>query len=209
MANAKVYDFKSGGAVDEVDLPGQLFECEVNRDVLYDVVRAHLANRRSGTAYTKGRSDVNFSKKKPYRQKGTGRARAGARSSPIWRKGGVAFGPRPRDYRINVPRKMKRNALKSALSDKGYENSVVVIRNLAMEEPRTRVFAEFLKSAELEGRKILFAVERHDENVYKSVRNIPRIKYILGRNINAYDILDAEVLMLTEETVASLEEVFV
>ncbi|MBD3425314.1 MAG: 50S ribosomal protein L4 [Candidatus Latescibacteria bacterium] len=207
MANAKVYDFK-GGAAGEVALPAGLFECEVNRDVLYEVVRAYLANQRSGTASVKGRSDVNFSKKKPYRQKGTGRARAGARSSPIWRKGGVAFGPRPRDYRINVPRKMKRKALKSALSDKGYENSVVVVKNLGMEEPRTRVFTEFLKSAELEGRKILLAVDKYDENIYKSVRNIPGIKYILGRNLNAYDILNAEVLMLTDQTVTSLEEVF-
>jgi len=208
MANAKVYDFKSGTDGGELDLPAGLFECEVNRDVLYDVVRAHLANQRSGTASTKGRSDVNFSKKKPYRQKGTGRARAGARSSPIWRKGGVAFGPSPRDYRIRVPRKVKRKALRSALSDKGYENSVVVVQNCDMEKPRTRVFTEFLKSAELEGRKILFAVDKYDENVYKSVRNIPGVKYILGRNLNAYDILNAEVLMLTEETVASLKEVF-
>jgi large subunit ribosomal protein L4 len=207
MANAKEYDFKSG-TVGEVDLPAGLFECEVNRDVLYDVVKAYLANRRSGTASTKGRSDVNFSKKKPYRQKGTGRARAGARSSPIWRKGGVAFGPRPRSYRINVPRKVRRKALKSALSDKSYENSVVVVRNCGMEEPRTKVFADFLKGAQLEGRKILFAVNEHDENLYKSVRNIPGVKYVLGRNMNAYDILDAEVLMLTSETVASLEEVF-
>lgn len=207
MANAKVYDFKTGSA-GELDLPKQLFECDVNRDVLYDVIRAYLANRRSGTACVKGRSDVSFSKTKPYRQKGTGRARAGARSSPLWRKGGVVFGPSPRDYRIDVPRKVKRNALKSALSDKSNEESVVVVENCSMDEPRTKVFVEFLKSAGLENRKILFAVDSFDENLYKSVRNIPGVKFVLGRNINAYDILNADILMLTKETVSSLQEVF-
>lgn len=207
MASAKLYDF-NGELKGNVDLPAALFDGEVNRAVLYDVVRAYLANNRGGNAHTKTRGEVRFSKRKPYRQKGTGRARAGKRSSGIWKGGGTIFGPRTRDYSIRVPKKFKRSALMSALSDKGKGENVVVVENLRMEEPQTKVFAGFLKSAGLEGKKVLLAVDSYDENIFKSVRNVPGVKFMVGKNLNAYEILDAEVLLLTRESVSSLEEVF-
>jgi len=207
MASAKLYDFK-GEQKGTVDLPKALFDGEVNRAVLYDVIRAYMANARGGNAHTKTRGEVIFSKAKPYRQKGTGRARAGKRSSPIWKGGGVTFGPRPRDYSVRIPKKMKRKALLSALADKGNAESVVVVENFNMDQPKTADFARFLRSAGLEGKKVLVAVDAFDENIFKSVRNVPGIKFMVGKNLNAYDILDADFLLLTRESVSSMEEVF-
>ena len=207
MASARLFDFK-GDLKGQVDLPASLFESVVNRAVLYDAVRMYLANRRSGTAKAKGRSEVIFSNKKPYRQKGTGRARAGRRSSPIWRGGGVVFGPHQRDYRVAIPKKMKRLALKSALSDKGQGEDVVVVEGVSMEAPKTKRFDEFLRTAGLGGRKILFVVDSFDENIFKSMRNIPGVEFMVSRNINAYEVLKADLLLLTREALSSLEEEF-
>ncbi|HMA76380.1 MAG TPA: 50S ribosomal protein L4, partial [Candidatus Krumholzibacteriaceae bacterium] len=131
------------------------------------------------------------------------------RSSPIWKGGGVVFGPRKRDYRTDVPRKVRRKALKSVLSDKSNDDCVVVVENFSMEKPKTKDFVQFLQSAGLNGKKILFAIDRFDENIHKSVRNIQGVEFILGRNLNAYEILKADVLLLTKESLSSLEEVFV
>jgi large subunit ribosomal protein L4 len=207
MASARLFDFK-GDLKGQVDLPASLFESVVNRAVLYDAVRMYLANRRTGTAKTKGRSEVDFSKRKPYRQKGTGRARAGKRSSPIWRGGGIVFGPKPRDYRIAIPKKMKRLALKSALTDKGRGEDVVVVEGVSMEEPKTKLFSDFLSTAGLGDRKILFVVDSYDENVFKSTRNIKGVEFMLSRNINAFEVLRADVLLFTREALSTLEEVF-
>ncbi|MBN1884888.1 MAG: 50S ribosomal protein L4 [Candidatus Krumholzibacteriota bacterium] len=207
MASAKLYDF-SGDLKGSVDLPAALFEGAVNRPVLYDVVKMYLANRRLGSAKTKQRGEVSYSNRKPYRQKGTGRARAGRRSSPIWRGGGVVFGPQPRDYGRRIPRKVKRVALKSALTDKVHGESVVVVEGVAFEEAKTKRFAEFLKAAGLYGRKVLFVTGGFDENVFKSVRNIEGVRFMLSRNMNAYEILKADVLLFTDEGLSSLEEVF-
>jgi large subunit ribosomal protein L4 len=207
MASARLFDFK-GDLKGQVDLPASLFESVVNRAVLYDAVRMYLANRRVGTAKTKGRSEVAFSKRKPYRQKGTGRARAGKRSSPIWRGGGVVFGPHLRDYRISIPKKMKRLALKSALTDKSLGEDIVVVEGVSMEEPKTKLINDFLRTAGLGDRKVLFVVDNYDENIFKSMRNIPGVEFILSRNINAYEVLRADVLLFTKEALASLEEVF-
>ncbi|MDZ7860711.1 MAG: 50S ribosomal protein L4 [Candidatus Krumholzibacteriota bacterium] len=208
MASAKVYNF-DGELKGNMDLPESLFEADVDKSVLYDVIRAYMANRRSGTAQAKSRGEVRFSKAKPYRQKGTGRARAGKRSSPIWKGGGVVFGPRKRDYRTDVPKKVRRKALKSVLSDKFNDDCVVVVEGFSMEKPKTKDFVKFLQSAGLNGKKILFATDGFDENIYKSVRNIAGVEFILGRNLNAYEILKADVLLLTKESLSSLEEVFV
>ncbi|MBN2184615.1 MAG: 50S ribosomal protein L4 [Candidatus Krumholzibacteriota bacterium] len=206
--NANLYDF-SGDLKGKIDLPESLFGGNVNRPVLYDVVRMYLANRRSGSAKTKERGEVKFSNAKPYRQKGTGRARAGRRSSPIWRGGGTVFGPKPRDYRFAVPKKVKRLALKSALADKGREEKVAVVEGVTMEGPKTKRFAEFLKSSGLSGRKILFVTESFDDNVYMSMRNIAGIEFIVSSNINAYEILKADTLLFTKEALSKIEEVFV
>jgi large subunit ribosomal protein L4 len=207
MASAKLYDF-SGNLKGSVELPKELFDRPVNKAVLFDSVKQYLANQRAGTAKAKGRSEVSYSTKKPYRQKGTGRARAGMRNSPVWRHGGVVFGPHPRDYRYAIPRKMKRLALVSALSDKGRNESVVLVEGVAIDKPKTKPFASFLKAAGLAGKKVLFVTDAWNDAVYRSTRNIPGIEVTLGRNVNAYGVIRAEVLLMTREGLSSLEGVF-
>jgi large subunit ribosomal protein L4 len=138
----------------------------------------------------------------------SGRARAGMRSSPIWRHGGVVFGPHPRDYHYAIPRKMKRIALVSALSDKGNSESVVLVEGVAVDKPKTKPFASFLRAAGLGGKRVLFVTDAHNDAVYRSMRNIPGVDVIEGRNMNAYGILRAEVLLITKEGLSSLEGVF-
>ena len=207
MASAKLYDF-SGALKGTVELPEALFGAPVNKAVLYDSVRQFLANQRRGTSKAKGRSDVSYSTKKPYKQKGTGRARAGMRSSPIWRHGGVVFGPHPRDYHYTIPRKMKRTALLSALSDKGVRESVVLVEGIALEKPKTKPFASFLQAAGLAGKRVLFVTDAWNDAVYRSMRNIPGVEVIVSRNMNAYGVLRADVLLITKEGLSSLEGVF-
>jgi len=207
MASAKLYDF-NGDLKGTIDLPSGIFDGAVNRPVLYDAIRMYLANRRRGTAKTKERGEVNYSNRKPYRQKGTGRARAGRRSSPIWKGGGTVFGPHIRDYRYAIPKKMKRLALKSALVDKGGSESVVIVEGLQMEEPKTKRFNDFLGGVGLGEKKVLFVADSFDENVFKSTRNLPGVEFMLSRDINAYEILRADVLLFTREALSTLEEVF-
>jgi len=207
MASAKLYDF-SGTLKGTVELPETLFGAPVNKAVLFDSVRQYLANQRRGTSKAKGRSDVSYSTKKPYRQKGTGRARAGMRSSPIWRHGGVVFGPHPRDYHYAIPRKMKRTALVSALSDKSRGENVVLVEGVAADKPKTKPFASFLRAAGLNGKRVLFITDARNDAVYRSIRNIPGVDVIEGRNMHAYGILRAEVLLITKEGLSSLEGVF-
>jgi large subunit ribosomal protein L4 len=207
MASARLFDF-GGDLKGKVELPASLFDAGVNKAVLYDAVRMYLANRRSGTAKTKERSEVCYSKAKPYRQKGTGRARAGKRSSPLWRGGGTVFGPHLRDYRYSIPRKAKRTALKSALTDKGRGDGVVVVEGLTMDEPKTKRFADFLDVTGLSGKKVLLVVDSFDDNVFLSMRNLRGIELMLSRNVNAYEILRSDVLLFTKEALTSLEEVF-
>jgi len=207
MASAKLYDF-SGTLKGTVELPETLFGAPVNKSVLYDSVRQYLANQRRGTAKAKERGEVSYSTKKPYRQKGTGRARAGMRSSPIWRHGGVVFGPHPRDYHYAIPRKMKRLALVSALSDKGKRESVVVVEGVAADKPKTKPFATFLRAAGLSGKRVLFVTGPWNDAVHRSMRNIPGIDMIEGRNMHAYGILRADVLLITTEGLSTLEGVF-
>jgi large subunit ribosomal protein L4 len=206
--NANLYDF-NGDLKGKVDLPEALFGGGVNKAVLYDAVKMYLANRRSGTAKTKERGEVAYSTVKPYKQKGTGRARAGMRSSPIWRGGGTVFGPRIRDYRYQIPRKVKRLALKSALAGKGESESVAVVEGVAPAAPKTKPFVNLLRAAGLGGKKVLFVTGAFDDNVYRSVRNIDGLEFAVSNNINAYEILKADYLVLTREALANLEEVFV
>ena len=207
MASANLYDF-NGDLKGTVDLPESLFGGPVNKAVLYDAVRMYEANRRTGSANAKERGEIRFSNAKPWRQKGTGRARAGRRSSPIWRGGGVVFPPKPRDYGFSVNKKVKRIALKSALSDKGGEESVVVEENVSMDAPKTRLFAGFLEAAGLSGRKVLFVSAGFDDNVFRSSRNLKGVEYILASDMNALKILKADTLLFTKDALAKIEEVF-
>ena len=207
MASANLYDF-NGDLKGTVDLPESLFGGPVNKSVLYDAVRMYEANKRTGSANAKERGEISFSNAKPYRQKGTGRARAGRRSSPIWRGGGVVFPPKPRDYGFTLPKKVKRLALKSALADKSGGESIVVVENVAMESPKTKDFSAFLETAGLKGRKVLFVSALMDDNVYLSARNVKGVEFVLASDLNALGILKADTLLLTKDALAKIEEVF-
>jgi large subunit ribosomal protein L4 len=209
MATANLYS-QSGERTGTVDLPGALFEQPVHRQALYEAVRCYLANRRQGTADTRTRAEVTASGGKLYRQKGTGRARAGAASSPTRVGGGTAFGPHPRSYRQRLPRRIKRLALKSALSDRARHERVYVVEGISLESPRTGVMAQLMRAMELPGRHTLFVLPAQDEaNVaYLSLRNLRGVRVLRSHELNAYAILWADNLVFTRDALSHAEEVF-
>jgi large subunit ribosomal protein L4 len=207
MPTAKCYE-ENGSERGTIELPDRLFGCEVNEPALHQAVVAYLANQRQGAASTKERSDVRGGGRKPFRQKGTGRARAGTIRSPIYRGGGVVFGPHPRDYRKDLPKKMRRLALRSALSSRAKENAVLVIDELRYSEPKTKRFAELLDNLNSYGDKVLFVMDKPVDEVVKSARNIPGVKIVLGNMLTTYDVLWADKIMLTQSALKLMEEVF-
>jgi large subunit ribosomal protein L4 len=196
----------SGEQVGELALSEEIFGAEVNESVLHDAVVAQLANRRLGTHNTKTRSEVSGGGRKPWRQKGTGRARAGTTRSPIWRGGGIVFGPHPRDYSYSLPRKVRRLALKSALSAKVNDGDILVLDSLALEGPKTKDMVKILGALKVEDALLVTAAR--DEAVEKSARNIPNIKPLVANGLNVYDLLAYDKLVITKEAVARVEEVF-
>ncbi len=188
--------------VGERGLKEEIFSAPVREHLFYEVVKMQLACRRRGTASTKTRSDVSGGGTKPWRQKGTGRARAGSIRSPLWKGGGVVFGPHPRDYSYSVPKKVRREALKSALALKQREGSLKVIKELSLKEIKTKALLEILKR--LEAVNSLIVIEEKDEKIEKSARNLPYTKVIRAEGLNLYDILRHDKLLLTE---ASLEKI--
>ncbi|MGD9547441.1 MAG: 50S ribosomal protein L4 [Candidatus Krumholzibacteriia bacterium] len=209
MATAKLYS-GSGDQKGTVDLPASLFEQPVNRQALYEAVRNFLANRRQGTHDTQTRAEVSATSAKMYRQKGTGRARAGSVASPVRVGGGVAFGPHPRDYSYVLPRKIKRVALKSALSDRANHDRVAVVEALTVDAPRTRPMAALLKAMGLTGRHTLVVLPAGGagDNLYKSFRNLNGVRVLRADELNAYTILWADNLVFTADALEGAEEVF-
>ncbi|MBU2501341.1 50S ribosomal protein L4 [bacterium] len=209
MATAKLYS-GSGDQKGTVDLPASLFEQPVNRQALYEAVRNFLANRRQGTHDTQTRAEVSATSAKMYRQKGTGRARAGSVASPVRVGGGVAFGPHPRDYSYVLPRKIKRVALKSALSDRANHDRVAVVEALTVDAPRTRTMAALLKAMGLPGRHTLVVLPAGGaaDNLYKSFRNLNGVRVLRADELNAYTILWADNLVFTADALDGAEEVF-
>ena len=207
MATAKLYS-EAGEAKGTVDLPTSLFEQPVHKQALYEAVRNYLANRRQGTHDTKTRAEVTASTAKLYRQKGTGRARAGSAGSPTRVGGGVAFGPHPRDYSYTLPRKIKRRALKSALSDRAGNDRVAVIEDFEMDAPKTQAMAKIFKTMELKGRHTLLVLDREGDNVYLSARNLKGVRVLRSNELNAYTILWADNLVFTQKALTGAEEVF-
>ena len=207
MTTAKKYE-KDGSETGSLELPASLFGCEVNEPVIHEAVVAYLANQRQGNASTKERSDVRGGGKKPFRQKGTGKARAGTTRSPIYRGGGVVFGPHPRSYRIDLPKKIKRKALLSALSARAGDGSISVVSDLDYTEPKTKTFVSMLKNMDSDKNKILFVMDKTNLAVVKSARNIPGVKVTLGNMVTTYDIIWADKIILTESAVTLMEEVF-
>ena len=192
-----------GVKVSEIDLVDEIFNVPVKQHVLHEVVTMQLANRRSGTAATKGRSEVRGSGKKPHRQKGTGRARAGSVRSPLWRGGGVVFGPRPRSYAYKVPKKVRRQALKMALTSKLQEKGLIVVDKLDLETVKTKRFVEVMGA--LKTREALIVTDRELENLELSSRNVPHVKVVRWEGLNVYDILRFKHLILLEPSVKQLE----
>jgi len=202
MALQDVYNM-DGVTVSEIDLADEIFNFPVKQHVLHQVVTMQLANRRAGTAATKGRSEVRGSGQKPYRQKGTGRARAGSRKSPLWRGGGVVFGPRPRSYAYKVPKKVRRQALKMALTSKLQEKALIVVDKLDLEAVKTKRFVEVMGA--LKTKEALIVTDRELENLELSSRNVPRVKVVRWEGLNVYDILRFKHLILLEPSVKQLE----
>lgn len=206
MPKVAVYDMH-GAQVGEIDLNDNVFGIEPNEAVVQQFVKMQLANKRVGTASTKTRAEVRGGGKKPWKQKGTGRARVGSSRNPVWRGGGIAFGPKPRDYSYTLPRKVRRLAMKSALSSKVLDSSIIVVDNLNFDEPKTKLMIETLNVLRA-GNKTLVVTADGDTNVYKSARNIPGVKSIKADFINVFDILKYGTLLMTKDAVARVEEVF-
>lgn len=205
MPKVAIYN-TNGEQVGEIDLADSVFGVDVHQSVLHDAVVAHLANQRLGTHDTKTRAEVRGGGRKPWRQKGTGRARHGSSRSPIWRHGGIVFGPHPRDYSIRLPRKVRRLAMKSALSSKVENGNIIVLDDLRIEQPKTREMVKILDNLKA-GHKALVVTAEKDENVIKSARNIPGVKPSSAGILNVYDILAHHTLVITRDAVNRVEEV--
>ncbi len=198
-----IYDIEKT-KIAQMELNDHVFGAPVNEDILHEVVRMHLACRRQGTASTKTRSDLRGGGRKPWRQKGTGRARAGTSRSPLWRGGGTIFGPHPRDYSYKVPKKVRKAALKSALSMKIQEDKVTILRDFPMDEIKTKRFQEVLDRFELG--TTLFVLDEKNTILEKSSRNIKTVKMMRSEGINVYDLLKYDNLVLLEPSVKKIEE---
>jgi large subunit ribosomal protein L4 len=194
-----------GAKVGEAELSDYYFGCEVNQPAMHQVVRMQLALSRAGTASTRSRGELRGGGAKPWRQKGTGRARAGSNRSPIWRGGGTVFGPTPRDYGFKVNRKVRRLALRSALSARAGEDAVTVLEDFELEAPSTKTAAELLKTLGIEESMLLVLAE-YDENLEKSFRNIPGAGALTLSNLNTYDILASDRIVFTKSALDGLQE---
>lgn len=197
----------NGQNVGEIELVDSIFNVEVNEHVLYEVVKNQLANKRQGTQSAKTRAEVRGGGRKPWKQKGTGRARQGSIRSVQWVGGGVAFAPKPRNYRYTLPKKVRRLAMKSALSSKVQNNEMIVLDVLNMEAPKTKEFAQILKNINA-GKKSLIVTAENNENVIRSARNIEGVQVSTVNTINVYDILKYDSFVITTEAVKKVEEVY-
>ncbi|MBI4844667.1 MAG: 50S ribosomal protein L4 [Nitrospirae bacterium] len=198
---------KDNKAVNKVDLPDDIFGVEVRKDLLHDVVRNYLANRRQGTASTRTRGEVSGGGKKPYRQKGTGRARAGSNRSPVWRGGGTVFGPKPRDYSYRLPKKVKWGALSSALSSKTASGQIFVIDNLTVSGPKTKELYSVLKGLGLDMSVLIITPEK-DSALELSARNIPNVDIARVNELNVYSILNHEKVLILKKSVDLMKEIY-
>ena len=206
MPKAKLVNM-AGEQIGEYELSEAVFGIEPNTAVLHSSVVNYLANQRQGTQSALTKGEVSYTTKKPWRQKGTGRARAGYAGSPVWRHGGVAFAPKPRDYSYSLTKKTKRLAMKSALSDKAADAAIVVVDGLHMDEIKTKTFKTFLDKAGITG-KALVITENVDENVLKSARNIAGVSVTTATILSPYTILCGGTLVVDKAAVQKIEEVF-
>lgn len=196
----------SGQRVGDVELNDSVFGVEVHGSVLHEVVKNQLANRRQGTQSVKTRSEVRGGGRKPWKQKGTGRARQGSIRSPQWVGGGVVFAPKPRDYSYTVPKKVKKLAMRSALSSKVESNEIIVLDELIMSNPKTKDMMNILKNLNSK-KKVLIITDKPEVNVIKSAQNLPKVKTTVVNSLNVYDILNCDSFIITKEAVRKVEEV--
>jgi len=203
MHSATVFD-QTGNKIDTQILQAEIFSRKPNLASLHQYVKSYLANQRQGTVRRKTRAEVSGGGVKPWRQKGTGRARAGSNTSPVWVGGGRAFPPSMRDYYSVLPKKMKRNALLSVLSDLAAEDRVKIVQEFNLEKPKTKTVAELFEKMKIGGTKILFLSEGKDENLYKSCRNIKDLVVKRACLVNPYDLLNCDYLVLTHKALESL-----
>ena len=202
-----VKDIK-GKKTGDITLDDAVFASDVNEHLLWETVKWQLAKRRAGTHMTKRRGEVWGTKKKPFKQKGTGRARQGSNTSPLMPGGGRAFGPKPRDYRTELPKKQRRAALVAALSQKAGENAVTVLDSLSFAAPKTKEMAEILKRLGLEAKRTLLVIGDADPNVVRSCRNLRNLNTTLAHQINPYDLLQSEAVIMTAPALAQIKEIF-
>ena len=206
MAKVTIYDM-TGKSVGERELNDAIFAVTPNKAVLHEVVKNYLANQRQGTQSTLTRTEVRGGGRKPWRQKGTGHARQGSIRAPQWNHGGIALGPKPRDYSYSLNKKVRRLALKSAFSSKVLENALIVVDEIKAGEYKTKSVIAMLKALNIEGKALVVTAEK-DEKFVKSAANIPGVKTALTNTINVYDIVNAGKLVLSKDAVAKIEEVY-
>ena len=206
MPNVAVFDM-AGNKQGEMELSATVFGAEVNEPVLHSVVRAYLLNQRQGTQSTKTRAEVSGGGKKPWRQKGTGRARQGSTRSPQWVHGGIAFGPKPRSWKVSINKKVKRIAMQSALSSKVADNELVVVDSIATGEFKTKKIVEMLKALGAD-KKALIVLPEVDKFVVKSASNIEGVKTAIPGTLNVYDILKYDMFIVAKDAVKVIEEVY-
>ena len=206
MPKVTVYNM-AGASVGEIELSESIFGIEPNQYAVHEVVKNFLANQRQGTQSTLTRTEVRGGGRKPWRQKGTGHARQGSIRAPQWYHGGIALGPKPRDYRYDLNKKVKRLALKSALSSKVLENNLVVVDNIVVEEFKTKTVAAMLNALNVEGKALIVAAEKN-EKLIKSASNIPGVKTALTNTINVYDLVNAGKVVVAKDAIAKIEEVY-
>ena len=206
MPKLALYNME-GSEIGTIELSDAVFAHEINKVAMHQVVVNYLANQRQGTQSTKTRSEVRGGGIKPWRQKGTGRARQGSIRATQWIKGGIALGPKPRDYSYTVNKKLKKVALVSALSAKCADNEIIVVDNIALEEIKTKKIAEMLKNLKVESKALIVTNEKND-NVVKSARNIEGVATTFMGSLNVYDILKYDVMVVTKDAVSKIEEVY-
>jgi len=205
MPKVAVYNME-GVQIGDIELNDAIFGVQVNEALMHQAVLSHLANRRQGTAAAKSRGMVRGGGRKPWRQKGTGRARVGSIRSPLWVGGGVVFGPQPRDYSISMPKKARRMALKSALSAKVRDGELIVLDQLKIDEPKTKLMVKVLKALNADS-KPLVVIGDWDVNIELATRNIPRAMLLKSTGLNVYDVLNHDRVIFTKDALTRLEEV--
>ncbi len=205
MSEAEIIDINNK-AVEKIQLSDSIFGLDVRNDILHTAVVNYLSNQRQGTHATKTRSMVRGGGRKPWKQKKTGRARHGSIRSPLWKGGGVTFGPQTRSYYNKLPVKFRRLALKTALSAKYSENKIIFVENISLEKPKTRDMLQILKGLDIYNRYLLIVLPDKDENVILSARNIVGVNVIRARDMNTYDILVHEFILITKDALSILEE---